>query len=116
VGAGSDGVIGTADDLLMATGETVAQIQDRVLGVGVASAPPMRELAGFVTVGFRGGFHLGRHEVIVDAENVTDRNYRGVSWGCGCARPRHVAGVRHPFLRGKPDFSKLDGASAHKSD
>jgi outer membrane receptor protein involved in Fe transport len=81
VGAGSDGVIGTADDLLMATGETVAQIQDRVLGVGIASAPLMRELAGFVTVGFRGGFHLGRHEVIVDAENVTDRNYRGVSWG-----------------------------------
>ena len=81
VGAGADGVIGTADDVLLATGESLAQIQDRVLGVGVASSVLVRELPGFVTVGFRGGFHLGRHEVIVDAENLTDRNYRGVSWG-----------------------------------
>ena len=81
MGAGADGVIGTADDLLLVTGESLAQIQDRVLGVGVASSVLVRELPGFVTVGFRGGFHLGRHEVIVDAENLTDRNYRGVSWG-----------------------------------
>jgi hypothetical protein len=67
--------------VLLATGETVAQIQDRVLGVGIASAPLYREVAGFFTAGFRGGVRLGVHEILVDVENVTDRNYRGVSWG-----------------------------------
>ena len=81
VGPGGDNVLGTADDLLIATGETVAQIQDRVLGVGVASAPLFTEVEGFFTAGFRGGVRIGRHELIVDFENVTDENYRGVSWG-----------------------------------
>jgi len=81
VGPGGDNVPGTADDLLLATGETLAQIQDRVLGVGVASAPLLTEVEGFFTTGFRGGLRIGRHELIVDFENVTDENYRGVSWG-----------------------------------
>jgi len=67
--------------VLTLTGETVAQIQDRVLGAGVNSAPMLPEVAGFVTVGLRGGVRMGRHEVIVDAENLTDENYRGISWG-----------------------------------
>jgi hemoglobin/transferrin/lactoferrin receptor protein len=81
IGAGHDAVPGTADDVLLATGETLAQIQDRVLGVGVSSAPLYREVAAFVTAGFRGGVRFGRHQLIADVENVTDRNYRGVSWG-----------------------------------
>jgi hemoglobin/transferrin/lactoferrin receptor protein len=81
VGAGGDNVLGTADDVLTATGETLAQIQDRVLGVGVASAPLYTEVAAFFTAGFRGGIQLGRHQLILDVENVTDENYRGVSWG-----------------------------------
>jgi outer membrane receptor protein involved in Fe transport len=81
IGAGPDGVLGTSDDLLLATGETLAQIQDRVLGVGVPSAPFSREVGGFATLGLRGGARFGRHELIVDAENLTDENYRGVSWG-----------------------------------
>ncbi len=81
VGSGQDGILGTADDLLTATGETVARIQDRVLGVGVASSSLFREVGGFATVGLRGGLRFGRHELIVDAENLTDENYRGISWG-----------------------------------
>jgi hemoglobin/transferrin/lactoferrin receptor protein len=81
VAAGADGVQGSADDILIVTGETLAQIQDRVLGVGVVSAPLYAELAGYVTAGFRGGVRAGRHEVIFDLENATDVNYRGVSWG-----------------------------------
>ena len=81
VGAGADGIVGTADDVLLATGETLVQIQDRVLGVGVNSSPLFREVAGFVTVGLRGGIRLGAHEVVVDAENLGDRNYRGISSG-----------------------------------
>ncbi len=81
VGPGVDGAIGTADDVLTLTGETVTQIQDRVLGVGVNSAPMLREVEGFFTLGLRGGLRLGQHEIIVDLENLTDENYRGISWG-----------------------------------
>jgi outer membrane receptor protein involved in Fe transport len=81
VGPGSDSVVGTADDVLVATGETLAQIQDRVLGVGVNSAPLFTEVAAFFTAGFRGGVRVGRHELIADLENITDANYRGISWG-----------------------------------
>jgi len=52
-----------------------------VLGVGVTSAPMLREVKAFATVGVRGGVRIGGHEFIVDAENLTDRNYRGPSWG-----------------------------------
>jgi outer membrane receptor protein involved in Fe transport len=81
IGPGSDGAIDTADDVLIATGETVAQIQDRVLGVGVASAPMLREVESFATLGLRGGVRFGRHELMLDGENLTDENYRGPSWG-----------------------------------
>ena len=82
VGPGADGLDGTPDDILLATGETVAQVQDRVLGVGVASAPLVTEIPGFALFGVRGGIRFaGRHQVLVDLENISDRSYRGVSWG-----------------------------------
>ena len=82
VRAGADGVFGTADDVLGATGETLAQIQNRVLGVGVGSAPLFSALPGYVVFGVRGGFRVAeRHEVIIDFDNMGDRNYRGISWG-----------------------------------
>ncbi len=82
VSAGPDGVFGTADDMLTTTGETLAQLQDRVLGVGVSSAPLYTSVPGYVTVNIRGGLRLGtRHDFIVEVENLTDRNYRGIAWG-----------------------------------
>jgi hemoglobin/transferrin/lactoferrin receptor protein len=82
VGPGGDGKFGTADDVLLATGETLTQIQDRVLGPGVSGAPLFRAIPGFLTLNLRGGFRLGeKHEVTIDLENITDRNYRGISWG-----------------------------------
>jgi len=81
VSAGADNVPGTADDRLTATGETLAQIQDRVLGVGVNSSSLFREIPGYGTVGVRAVFRTGGHQVSVDAENLSDRNYRGISWG-----------------------------------
>ncbi|HYP29864.1 MAG TPA: TonB-dependent receptor [Blastocatellia bacterium] len=82
VGAGPDGARGTADDVLLATGETLAQIQDRVLGPGEDSSPLFTAIPGYVTFNVRGGVKFGeRHEIIVDFENIGDRNYRGVSWG-----------------------------------
>jgi hemoglobin/transferrin/lactoferrin receptor protein len=82
VNAGPDGVAGNADDRLNATGETLAQIQDRVLGVGVNSSSLFTALSGYVTFNVRGGFRFAeRHEIMIDFENLGDRNYRGISWG-----------------------------------
>jgi hemoglobin/transferrin/lactoferrin receptor protein len=81
VSAGPDGVMGSADDVLTATGETIVQIQDRVLGVGVNSGVLFPAVPGYVTFGVRAGLKLGVHELVIDAENVNDENYRGISWG-----------------------------------
>jgi hemoglobin/transferrin/lactoferrin receptor protein len=81
IGAGPDGTFGNADDLLLATGETLAQIQDRVLGVGVNSSSLFTAIPGYATGGIRAGVKAGRHQVTVHAENLNDRNYRGLSWG-----------------------------------
>ncbi len=63
------------------TGETLAQVQNRVLG-SANSAPLYTYIPGFLTLGMRGGFRLGeRHDVILDLENLNDKNYRGISWG-----------------------------------
>jgi hemoglobin/transferrin/lactoferrin receptor protein len=79
--AGPDGVFNNADDILVATGETLAQIQDRVLGPGVNSSSLFPELPGYAVFGVRGGIRLGPHELLVDLENLGDENYRGISWG-----------------------------------
>ncbi len=82
ISAGSDARFGTADDILKNTNETLAQVQDRVLGVGVNSAPLFRAIPGYATINFRGGFHLSeKQELNFDFENLLDKNYRGISWG-----------------------------------
>ena len=81
VGPGADGVLGSSDDALLATGETVSAIQARVLGTAT-SAPLFTSIPGYVTFNLRGGLRLGaRQDVIVELENLTDCNYRGISWG-----------------------------------
>ena len=82
VGPGPDGTFGNADDILLKTGETLAQIQDRVLGAGVSSAPLFTAAPGYLTVNIRAGFKIGkRHDFIIELENLTDENYRGIAWG-----------------------------------
>jgi len=81
VSAGPDGVMGSADDVLTATGETIAQIQDRVLGVGVNSGVLFSAVPSYYTYGVRAGLKFGVHELAIDAENLNDVNYRGISWG-----------------------------------
>jgi outer membrane receptor protein involved in Fe transport len=81
VGNGADGRPATADDVLLLTGETLAQIQNRVLGPA-ASSSLYTAVPGYVTFNLRGGYRLAPgHELLVDVENVGDRNYRGISWG-----------------------------------
>ena len=92
---GSDGRLGTADDLLAPTGETLAQVQNRVLGTA-ASAPLYRYIPGFLILNVRAGFRFAeRHELIVDLENVSDKNYRGISWGMDAAG--RSFGFRHNY-------------------
>jgi hemoglobin/transferrin/lactoferrin receptor protein len=81
VSAGPDGVFGNADDRLIETGETLAQVQDRVLGVGVNSSPLWTEVPSYTLFGVRFGLRLGAHSIVIDAENLTDESYRGISWG-----------------------------------
>ncbi len=98
VGRGTDGMTGTADDILLVTGETLAQIQDRVLGVGVNSSSLSRAVPGYVTFNLRGGVRFGeRYELMADFENIGDKNYRGISWGLD-------APGRSLFLRFKAKF------------
>ncbi|MBP6821381.1 MAG: TonB-dependent receptor, partial [Acidobacteria bacterium] len=81
ISSGVDGVFGNADDTLKPTGETLAQVQTRVLG-NAASAPLYTYIPGFLTGGIRGGFRVGEnHEVILDFSNINDKNYRGISSG-----------------------------------
>jgi outer membrane receptor protein involved in Fe transport len=82
VGPGPDGVAGNADDVLLATGETVAQVQARVLGPSGAAQPLFREIPSYAVFGVRGAVRFGsHHEVLFDLENLADENYRGISWG-----------------------------------
>jgi hypothetical protein len=67
--------------VLVATGETLAQIQTRVLGTA-SSSSLFEAVPGYAIFGVRGGVRLGRtHEIILDVENIGDENYRGISWG-----------------------------------
>jgi outer membrane receptor protein involved in Fe transport len=82
ISAGADGVFGNSDDILIATGETLAQVQDRVLGVGVSSAPMFTAVPSYVVFGVRTGFTLGSHHTFfLDAENLGNESWRGISWG-----------------------------------
>jgi len=81
VNAGADGIVNNADDILIATGETLLQVQDRVLGAGVNSSSLFPELPGYGVIGVRGGARFGSSEILIDIENLTDENYRGISWG-----------------------------------
>ena len=79
---GPDGIKGNADDFLMATGETLAQIQDRVLGVGVNSAPLWTSVPAYTVFGVRAGITIAKHHsIFVDFENLGNESVRGISWG-----------------------------------
>lgn len=82
VAPGADGRCGTGDEtILISTGETLTQIQNRVLG-SANSAPLFPYLPGYGLFNVRGGFRLSeRSEVGIDFENIGDKSYRGPSWG-----------------------------------
>ena len=52
-----------------------------MLGVGANSSSLFPELPGYGVVGIRSGARFGQSELLIDLENLTDENYRGISWG-----------------------------------
>jgi len=81
VNSGADGIANNADDILISTGETLLQVQDRVLGVGVNSSFLWAAVPSYTLTGIRFGLKMGPHTVLVEGENIFDRSYRGISWG-----------------------------------
>ena len=96
----------TADDLLIATGETLLQIQDRVLGVGVNSSSLFTAVPGYATFGVRPACDSAHHELLVDFENLNDENYRGISWGLDAPGLGSVDAVTVRPVRGSVDGSQ----------
>jgi hemoglobin/transferrin/lactoferrin receptor protein len=83
VAPGPDGRCATGDEtILIPTGETLAQVQTRVLGSPTAPpAPLFPYLAGYGLINVRGGYRFEKSEISIDFENIGDKNYRGPSWG-----------------------------------
>jgi outer membrane receptor protein involved in Fe transport len=84
---------GSAGGILIATGETLAQVQNRLLPIGAVingvrvvnndtAVPTHIVVAGYGLVGIRGSYKFGeRSEIFFDFENILDKSYRGISWG-----------------------------------
>ena len=85
-GCGSAGI-------LIPTGETLAQVQNRLLPLGATingvfianndtAVPMFTAVPGYGLIGVRGSVRFGeRSEVMFDFENIADKYYRGISWG-----------------------------------
>jgi outer membrane receptor protein involved in Fe transport len=84
---------GNAGGILIATGENLTQVQNRLLPIGAtingvrvvdnnALVPLFPYLPGYGLVGVRGAIKFGeKSEIFVDFENILDKSYRGISWG-----------------------------------
>jgi hemoglobin/transferrin/lactoferrin receptor protein len=78
---GSSGQCGSAGGTLIATGETLAQVQSRVLGAA-DSAPLFSAIRGYGLFSLRGGFRFNdSNEITADFENIGDKSHRLPGWG-----------------------------------
>ena len=83
----------TAGGILIPTGETLTQVQNRLLPIGAtingvtvvdanSNVPLFSAVPGYGLVGLRGAVRFSeRSEVLFDFENIGDKQYRGISWG-----------------------------------
>lgn len=83
----------TAGGILIPTGETLLEVQNRLLPIGATingvtvvndntAVPLFNALPGYGLIGLRGAFRFSeRHEIFIDFENIADKSYRGISWG-----------------------------------
>lgn len=94
-----NGICGTGDEtILLATGETLTQVQDRVLGVGVNSSQLFTALPGYGLFNLRGGFTVNENsKVFIAFENIFDQQYRNPSWGIDGAGKSLTVQYRYKF-------------------
>jgi hemoglobin/transferrin/lactoferrin receptor protein len=100
---------GSAGGILIATGETLAQVQDRILPVGATingvtvvdnntAIPLFTRLPSYALFNLRGGFNMGeRSRVFIAFENIFDRFYRNPSWGIDGAGRNFTVQYRYKF-------------------
>ncbi len=78
---GANGQCNAAGGTLRATGETLAQVQTRLLG-NADSAPLFRAVPGYGLLNLRGGFRFSeRAAIAIDFENLADKSHRAPGWG-----------------------------------
>lgn len=90
---GNTGQCNSAGGILVATGETLLQVQNRVLPVGATIngvlvindstvVPLFAAIPGYGLVGVRGGWRIREdHEVLFDLKNLADKSHRLPGWG-----------------------------------
>jgi hemoglobin/transferrin/lactoferrin receptor protein len=100
---------GSAGGILIPTGETLAQVQSRLLPIGATIngvtvvdnntlVPLFPYLPGYGLVGVRTAFKFKEgSELFVDFENVFDKSYRGISWGVDGAGRGVTVRYRYEF-------------------
>ena len=82
--------------ILLPTGETLAQVQLRILGPGLQPNTLFTKNPGFALLNLRGGFRIGENSSItVILENILDKNYR--TMGSGIDGSGTNAAVRYSF-------------------
>jgi hemoglobin/transferrin/lactoferrin receptor protein len=99
----------SAGGILVPTGETLAQVQNRLLPLGStingvfiadanSSVPLYTALPGYGLIGVRGAYQFDDHsEIFVDFENIADKYYRGISWGIDGAGRGVTVRYRYKF-------------------
>ena len=90
---GANGQCGSAGGILIATGETLAEVQNRLLPIGAtingvlvvdnnAAVPLFTAIPGYGLGNLRGGFRFNeQQELSIDFENIFDKSHRSPGWG-----------------------------------
>lgn len=90
---GTNGQCGSAGATLISTGETLVQVQNRVLPIGATingvlvvdndtAVPLFTTIPGYGLFNIRGGYRFGEnHEISADLENIGDKSHRAPGWG-----------------------------------
>jgi hemoglobin/transferrin/lactoferrin receptor protein len=98
---------GSSGGILIPTGETLLQVQNRLLPIGATingvrvvnnetAVPQFNGIPGYGLINVRGGVRFSdNQEVTIDFENIGDKNYRNPGWGID--GPGRSVSVRYQY-------------------